>query len=112
MGPLAPRDRSTGNARPAEALLPAWDDLLVVRIVRYLPGQRSHDRAGGPGDALAKLAALRIGRRMGRQQHLVAEGAQRRIGGQRLLLESVDGGATDASGRDGLGQRLLVHDLA
>src|SRR5262249_11981877 len=102
----------TAHTCAAEALLPARDDLPVVDVVRDAALERGHDRTHRPFDALPQFAAFRIRRGMRRQQHAVAELAQRGIDWQRFFLESVDGGAADAAFVDGLRQRLLVDDLA
>src|SRR6266545_7003962 len=66
------------HAGAAEALAPARQHVLVVDIVRDAALERGDDRARRPVDTLAQLAAFRIGRRVRRQQHPVAELAQRR----------------------------------
>src|SRR6516225_1370883 len=83
---------SAGRAGVPEALLPARDNLSVVDIVRNATLKRSDHRARGPGHALPELASLGVGGGVGRQQHAIAELAQGRIRGQRLLLEDIDGG--------------------
>src|SRR5262252_5661966 len=68
-------------------MLPKWQDVPVVDIVRNATLERGNHRARGPGHALPELASLGVGGGVGREQHAVAELAQRRIRGQRLLLE-------------------------
>src|SRR5215467_16386803 len=68
---------SLAHARPTKPLAPARQHVLVVDIVRDAALERGENRAGCPVDTLAQLAAFRIGGRMRREQHLVAELAQR-----------------------------------
>src|SRR5262249_29606727 len=52
------------HAGAAEALAPARQHVLVVDIVGDAALERGNDRARRPVDALAQLAAFRIGRRV------------------------------------------------
>src|SRR5262249_49808144 len=95
-----------------KSYFPARDDLSVVDVVRNATLERRDHRARGPGYALPQLASLGVGGGVGREQYAVAELAQGRIRGQRLVLEGIDGGAADAPLVDGAGEGLFIHHLA
>src|SRR5262249_11164874 len=96
---------SAGNAGAAEAFLPARDDFAIINTVGHTTAQRREHRAGRPHDTGAKLPAFVERGGMRREQHLVAKRPQRRIRGQRLLLESVKTGGANTPGRERAGER-------
>src|SRR5207248_10843302 len=74
---------------PAEALLPARDDLFVVDVVRNLPPQRKQDGLGAPFDAGLEAAAEVAGDHVRREQYLVPELPEPAARRERLVLEDV-----------------------